>query len=233
MKRVKSNRNGFTLIEVVIAIALGALILVASSSLLISITQLWIKSEKLDSFQGHVHGVNTFLKKHFKESYFKINEKLPSLQWSKPPRVSLGVNETLLSFYVRIPNPLFPINSPFPVVCYLKIDKDKGLSIIWHSFEKPELGKEQEVFETEISPWAKRFKLHYYDAEKNTWEVVDKPKEAKVSKEKESKESKESKEAGKFALPDFLEIQFEKEGEEELSTFIPLFPGYKSKEVLI
>ncbi len=227
MKKIKSKRSGFTLIEVVIAIALGGLILIASSSLLISITQLWVKSEKLDSFQGHVHGVNTFLKKHFKESYFKINEKLPSLGWAKPPRITLGVNETLLSFYVRIPNPLFPINSPFPIVCYLRIDKDKGLSIIWHSFEKPEMGKEQEVFETEISPWAKRFKLHYYDPEKNAWEVLDKPRESK-----KATVSKESKAEGKLALPDFLEIQFEKEGEEELSTFIPLFPGYKGKEVL-
>lgn len=219
--RIRSKCQGFTLIEVVIAIALGALILIAASSLLISITQLWIKSEQFDSFQGHVHGVNTFFKKHFKESYFKINEKLPSLEWAKPPRVSLSVDETLLSFYVRTPNPLFPINSSFPVVCYLKIDKDKGLSVIWHSFEKPELGKDQTVFETEISPWAKHFKLHYYKKENNTWEVLDKPKESKEGK------------ADKLALPDFLEIQFEKEGEEGLSTFIPLFPNYKGKEVLL
>lgn len=214
----KSKKRGFTLIEVVIAIALGGLIVLATSSLFISITQLWVKSEELDSFQGHIHGVNTFLKKHFKESYFKLNDKLPSLEWAKPPRVSLSGDETLLSFFVRTPNPLFPINSPYPVVAYLKIDKDKGLSIIWHSFEKPEGTKEQAIFQTEISPWAKAFKLHYYNKDKNSWEILDKPKKATEGK------------ANKQDLPDFLEIQFEKEGEGDFSTFIPLFPDYKGKD---
>lgn len=228
----KSKRQGFTLIEVVIAIALGGLIVIAASSLLISITQLWIKSEKMDSFQGHIHGVNTFLRKHFKESYFKVNEKLPSLGWSKPPKVSLSIDETLLSFYVNTPNPLFPINNGFPVVCYLKIDKDKGLTIIWHSFEKPGQGKEQAIFQTVLSPWAKAFKLHYYNKEKNTWDILDRPRESKESKKTQKTQGPKEEKGSKLALPDFLEIQFEREDEEPVSTFIPLFPNYKGKEVL-
>lgn len=214
MSMSRFYKRGFTLIEVVVALALGALILVAASSLLMSITQLWIKQDKLFNFQGHIHGVKTFLQKHIKESYHKFNEKVPTVQWSSPPRISLSIDETFLSFPVRLPNPLFPMDNLLPVVCYLKIDKEKGLSIIWHSFEEPKQGKEQEVYETEISPWAKRFKLHYYDESKNDWDVLDKPRE--------SKEVKGGK-AGKFELPDFLEIQFEKEGEEDQSSFIPLY----------
>lgn len=227
MRTGEAYRKGFTLIEVVVAIALGALILLATSSLLMSIMQLWIKQDKLYNFQGHVHGVKTFLKKHFKEANYKVNDKLPAVQWSKPPRVTLSINETLLSFYVRGPHPLFPIDNSLPVICYLKIDKDKGLSIIYHSFEKPNSGKEQAVYEVEISPWAKRLKLHYYNDSKGTWEVLDEPKEAKG----DQKENKEQ--GGKFALPDFIEIQFEKEDEENQSSFIPLYPKVENTEALL
>lgn len=230
MRIRQGHRAGFTLIEVVIALALGALILLATSSLLMSIMQLWIKEEKLYNFQGHMHGVKTFLQKHLKEANYKVNEKLPAVQWAKPPRVTLSINETLLSFYVRTPNPLLPTEASLPVVCYLKIDKDKGLSIIWHSFEKPKVGKEQEVYEVEISPWAKYFKLHYYNDDDGTWEIVDKPKEAK---EKKNGKNGQKEQGGKFELPDFLEIQFEKEGEENQSSFIPLYRNVEATEALL
>lgn len=212
------KKKAFTLIEIVIALALGALILVASSSLLMSITQLWIKEGRLDNFQGHVHGVKTFLQTHLNGSYYRINDKLPTVQWSSPPQIHSGINETFLSFYIYTPNPLFPVESLSPVICYLNVDKKNGLSIIWHSFESISLGKEVEVYQTGLSPWAKDLKLHYYDTSMNTWEVLDSPKEDKV---------------GKLELPDLLELKFSKEGEEDQSSFILLYRDHKPTEVIL
>lgn len=210
-------RKGFTLLEMIVAIALGGVILVAASSLLLSITQLWIKEESLDDFQGHVHGVESFLQTHFKEATYRINEKLPPVEWSEPPEVKAGIDEKYLSFYVYSPNPLFDMESFVPVVCYLTLDKQKGLSIIWHSFEEPSGQVKQAVFETLLSPWVKAMKYHYYTYDSNRWEVLDKPK----------------KEGDKLELPDFLELQFVKDKEEDQSAYIRIYSDRKPGEVIL
>lgn len=207
MKITKTKRQGFTLIEMVIAIALGAVILVAASSLLLSITQIWIKSEHLDDFQGHVHGVKTFLQTHINESYFRINEKLPTVEWSSPPGIQSAGEEAYLSFYVYTPSPLFRTDSLVPIVCYLSFDKKNGLSIIWHSLEKASETSTSGIYETPLSQWVIGIKLHYYNFNNNHWDVVDRPRKGKD---------------GKFELPDLIELQFAKEKEENQSSFIRL-----------
>lgn len=219
MRIQAANRRGFTLIEMVIAIALGAVIMVAASSLLLSITQLWLKEEHLDDFQGHVHGVRTFLQTHFNESYYKINETLPTVEWSSPPGVqSGGIDESYLSFFVYTPSPLFRTQSLVPLVCYLAFDKNKGLSIIWHSFEKTSESSAPAIFETPLSPWVKGMKLHYYNFDNNHWEILDKPRKGKEEK---------------LELPDLVELQFAKEKEEDQSIFIRLHPDHKAGEVIL
>lgn len=216
--RTRSKQKGFTLIEMVIAIALGAVILVAASSLLLSITQLWIKEEHLDDFQGHVHGVRTFLQTHFNEAYYRIDEKLPSVEWSSPPGVQLGIDEKYLQFYVYAPSPLFPIETLVPIVTYLAFDKNRGLSIIWHSLEKTSVASAPQIYETPLSQWVKGIKLHYYDLNSNHWEILDKPR-----KDKE----------GKLELPDLLELKFVKEGEADQSSFIRLHRNLKPGEAVL
>jgi len=212
------KQKGFTLIEMVIAIALGAVILVAASSLLLSITQLWIKEEHLDDFQGHVHGVKTFLQTHFNEASYRINQDLPTVEWSSPPLGSqLGTNESYLSFYVYTPSPLFRTESLVPIVCYLSFDKQNGLSIIWHSLEKS-----GGIYETPLSPWVKGIKLHYYDLDSNHWNIVDKPRKGKNRDNKLE-----------FQLPDLLELQFAKEGEANQSSFIRLHRNHKPGEAIL
>lgn len=212
------KQKGFTLIEMVIAIALGAVILVAASSLLLSITQLWIKEEHLDDFQGHVHGVKTFLQTHINESYYRINEKLPAVEWSSPPGIQLGGDEKYLAFYVYTPSPLFRTESLVPLASYLTFDKRKGLSIIWHPFEKTSDEGSVKTYETPLSDWVKGMKLHYYDFNNDHWDIVNKPREDKE---------------GKFELPDLLELQFAKENEEDQSIFIRLHRDLKPGEVVL
>lgn len=218
MKIQRSKLKGFTLVEMVIAIALGAVILVAASSLLLSITQLWIKEEHLDDFQGHVHGVRSFLQTHFNEASYRINEDLTTVEWSSPPLGSqLGTDANYLSFYVYAPSPLFFRESLIPTVCYLAFDKNKGLSIIWHSLEKS-----GGIYETLLSPWVKAIKLHYYDFDSNRWDILDKPRKGKNRDNKLE-----------FQLPDLLELQFVKEGEANQSSFIRLHRNHKPGEAIL
>lgn len=191
--------------------------MIAASSLLLSITQLWIKEEDLDDFQGHVHGVEVFLNRHFKEASYKINEKLPSVKWDEPPEVKAGIDEKYLSFYVYSPSPLFNMETFVPVVCYLAWDKEKGLSIIWHSFEDPGGGVKPTVFETVLSPWVKRMRYAYYDFESNEWEVLEKPRKGSGEK---------------LDLPDYIELQFVKDKEEQLG-YVRLYGEVKAGEVIL
>ena len=200
-------KKAFTLIEVVLALALGGLILVASSSLLMSITQLWIKEEKLDDFQDHVYGVGDFLRKHLKSAQYSPDSSLPKTQWGTPPRVSLGIDEHYLMFYVNTPHPIFDTDNLSPVLAYLKLDKYDGLVLVWHSYEKESEKDRGElpVYRRVLSPLAKDWKFHYYDRKRERWEVTTTPKED---------------DQRNLELPDFLEVTFETEDEEPQQSYI-------------
>lgn len=196
-------KKGFTLIEVILALALGGLILLAASSLLMSLTQLWMKEKGLDNFEDHVYGVTEFLKEHLREAQYSPDKGLPKTQWGKPP-VGSG-DEQYLMFYIRTPHPLFDTEELNPIIAYLVWTKDEGLSLIWYSY-KPDVPLDKvEAYRRILSPYVKGIKLHYYDKERGRWEAVTKPKENKERK---------------LELPDFLELDFEKEGEEAQLSYI-------------
>lgn len=211
------NKKAFTLLEMVITLGLGALVLVAASFLLLSITQLWIKEENLDDFQGHIHGVKTFLEKHIKESYYRINDQLPQTRWAPPEGVKLDTHDAYLSFLINTPNPLLDMDTTIPMVCYLLQDNKRGLSLIWHPIEKPNATSEVTVHETILSPWVQEIKCYYYNKNKSDWDILDTAR----------------KEKDKFILPDYLQLKFSKTGEDDQFAYIPLYPNHKPEEVLL
>ncbi|MDG1173885.1 MAG: prepilin-type N-terminal cleavage/methylation domain-containing protein, partial [Opitutales bacterium] len=55
-------RKGFSLVEVLLALAIGGLVLMAASSLLVTISQAWAnRPATRDAFDAHVNGVAHFL----------------------------------------------------------------------------------------------------------------------------------------------------------------------------
>ena len=55
-------KKGFSLIEVLVALAIGGLLLVSSTDLLVSISKQWIEGpSSKDAFDAHVNGVARFL----------------------------------------------------------------------------------------------------------------------------------------------------------------------------
>ena len=56
------KKNAFSLVEVLLALAIGGLILMAATSLLVTISQAWAnRPATRDAFDAHVNGVANFL----------------------------------------------------------------------------------------------------------------------------------------------------------------------------
>ena len=56
------RRKGFSLVEVLLALAIGGLVLTAATALLVTISQAWAnRPATRDAFDAHVNGVANFL----------------------------------------------------------------------------------------------------------------------------------------------------------------------------
>lgn len=204
------------MIEVALSIALAAIILVASSALLISIINLWKGDDKLAGFEDHVFGVSEFLKKHIREGYYVVDDDLPKPQWQWIPGSSSATEDPKIAFLVNTPHPAF---EGYPhgglIQCYLSFDEKKGLSIVYHSYLKTEksVTVREPIYTLELSRWAKKAVFHQYLNQK--WTVTEEPNVDPNSKKKD--------------LPTILEIQFLKKGEENQIAFIPLYPESKAQ----
>ena len=183
------KRKAFTLIETVLAIAIGAIILTAASIFLFSVTQLYIRASTDPILTSHIQNVTTYL-----ESTFQSGQKIPqemnssktlkesksagALSWSNFNHLS-NLSDPLLSFIIDEPNELLSNDEgPFtPRICALQFEKDNGLFFIWQNLD--EYKKESdEAFRTRISPLITNLTYNYYKEESNEWKNSDKPEES-------------------------------------------------------
>lgn len=217
---------GFSMVEVLLAMAIGGLLLVAASSLLISISQAWAnRPATRDAFDAHVNGVAYFLGATLEEA------ALPTVAGGEGKIVDLqrpvGFSESddpLIHFYLREGPPLlvWPKGTASRVHAYFHFEEEEGLSILWFS-ELQELEKNDEgrlepedpddLRKTLISPFCKKIYYCYYGEEDADSEDI---KEWKIEKDLEENVSN-----GKYRVPDFIKLVFQWE-EEELERTISL-----------
>jgi len=198
------SRRAFTLLEIMFAVFMGAAILVAATTFVFSLGELWGKGANIWLFQKHVRGVSRFLEQSFQTSSWKLSngEAESVVYWSNRGGREYE-NEELLTFELeKSPGVLVWSEDPLPyVVCSLELDDEDGLYLLWRSRLEEDFG-EEEPRKTLISPFVKRIRYFYIDTEDENadWEVEEDPvKEAD----------------GTFTLPQRIEIVFEYEGREE------------------
>ena len=212
-------KKGFSMMEVLVALALGGLLLVSSTDLLVSISKRWIDGpSSKDAFDAHVNGVSRFLTAVMEEA------TVPTLNSSGNQAIDLrrpvGFSDSedpLIHFYLRDAPPFFvwPKGPAQRVHAYLYFEEGEGLSIAWFSelqeLEKNEEGEmapedEDELFKTLVSPFCEAIHYCYYGDEDDgeldikEWEY---PTDLRESEKTE----------GKFQLPAFIKLVFR--GEEE------------------
>lgn len=165
------RRGGFTLLEILMALALVALLLVSLNTFIFSMGELWGRNNDLRLFEQHARAVTRFLQEQLRVATLPPATKAGSTPVvGQEIRPEAGLTENLLTFELPAGCRLihWP-DRPLPeVVCSLQVRERDGLFLLWHS--RLEKGFEDNPpHETLITPLVKALSYDYYDAEFRTW----------------------------------------------------------------
>jgi prepilin-type N-terminal cleavage/methylation domain-containing protein len=162
---------GFTLLEVLLALALVALLLVSLNTFVFSMGELWGKRTDVRLFDQHVRAVTRFLEHELRAASLppaaRPNSTPIALQEVKPQN---GMMEKMLTFELPAGSRLFNWpERPLPeVVCSFQARPGEGLVMLWHS----RLEKNFEADaprENIITPLVTALSYDYYDPDTNRW----------------------------------------------------------------
>ena len=164
-------KKGFTLLEILVALALTALVLVALNTFVFSMGELWGRNSDLRLFDRHVRAVSRFL-----ENELRVAALPPNGDPKKSPFPVADIQtqgngtETLLTFELPEGCRLFVWpGQPLPeVVCALSIRPEKGLVLLWHSRLEKNFDT-QPPRETLVTPLVTELSYDYYDEGFKNW----------------------------------------------------------------
>lgn len=203
-RNLRRSRAGFTLLEVMVAVFIGAMLLVATTSFVFSMGELWGKGANVWLFQKHVRGVSRFLENSVQSSSWKLpaGEAETPIYWGEWGSREYQ-NQQFLTFELeKSPGVLIWPEERLPhVVCSLELDEEEGLYMLWRSRLEEDF-EDESPRRTLISPFVKGIRYFYIDLEEEEgeWEVFEEP-------EKETD--------GSYLLPQRIELTFEYQGQEE------------------
>jgi len=188
-----TKKQGFTLIEALLALALGGFALMSATSLLVSLSRTWA-SDTPDAkvFEVRTHNIKRFFREFVEESIGKMEIK----DWP-----SEG-DEPLICFPINEPPPIFW--SPIPggssqVLAYLRLD-GYNLEIKWYS----------KIIKTETTEDGRAAPEDYDDYHTITLSEDADMEYLYINDEGELDiESDLRDDGGKYELPDALHISFE------------------------
>lgn len=180
---------GFTLIETLLALAVGALILTGASALIYTSAQLAMLQHRDDSINLHAAQVSYFLRATLNNRAISAapSSNAPStaragsnssqstgFTWQKPENLPLGNNQ-ILSFKLNEAPPVLhwlEHSIPSPIQCYLYFSKDEGLSLLWTPLlAELQIGDSPPLYQTLLSEKVSKVTYAYYDAVNDRWEI--------------------------------------------------------------
>lgn len=163
--------SGFTLLEILLALALVSLMLVALNSFVFSMGELWGRNADVRLFDQHVRAVTRFLERELRSAALPPSARAGANPIAtKEIRPTSGISDTLLTFELPKGSRLlvWP-DRPLPeVVCSLQAREREGLILLWHSrLEKDfETDSPREVV---ITPLVSALAYDYYDSDFKRW----------------------------------------------------------------
>ncbi len=186
------SRKGFTLVEILLAITIGASVLMAATSLLYSMGKVWLNEQSGSLFYQHCNHLNIFLQQSFERSVRPSS--LPRVRWERPPEWS-EFDDPLLCFELDETPPLLYENGEplYHLTCYFYFTEKDGLCLLWYS-KQYAIEKLSDLYLTQLSPYAKSIHYIYYDTDMKEWRESDTP---------------EKERSGKWVLPEALRFTLE------------------------
>jgi len=175
---IRYFNRAFTLVEVLIAIALVGLLLVALNAFIFSMGELWGRGTDRRLFDQHVRAVTHFLDQELRAAALppavRIGDTPITGQEVAPEGAS---SDNLLTFVLPEGSRLltWPANSntprpmPLPeVVCSLQAREGQGLILLWHSTLETRF-TEDPPREIVISPLVSALSYDYFDSNFKRW----------------------------------------------------------------
>lgn len=172
------KRRGFTLLEMLVALALTGLLMVALNTFVFSMGELWGRNTDQRLFDQHVRAVTRFLENELRTAALPpagtAGEAPITVQEIRPQS---GATETLLTFELYEGSRLFVWpGQPLPeVVCSLAVRPNVGLLYLWHSRLEKNFA-DQSPRETVVSPLVSAMSYDYYDADFKNWKNEQQPR---------------------------------------------------------
>lgn len=166
-----NHRRGFTLLEMLLAIALAGMLLVGLNTFIFSMGELWGRQSEGRLFELHTRAVTRWVGDQLHEAVLP-----PAARLDREPisvveiRTRGSGTDNLLTYEQREPNRLMSWpDSPLPdVVCSLQVRERQGLMLLWHSRLETKFSDDPPR-ETVISPWVTGMSYDYYDADLKRW----------------------------------------------------------------
>jgi prepilin-type N-terminal cleavage/methylation domain-containing protein len=165
------RRRGFTLIEIVLAMALVGLVLVGMNTFIFSMSELWGRNTDVRLFDQHVRAVTRFLQKEMVTATLPPAASVNSTPVGIQSVTAVGASQENLITYMELSGNhiLSWPGVPLPeVFCSLAVRRDKGLYMLWHSDLENHFNDEPPR-ETLISPFVTALSFDYYDTDFNKW----------------------------------------------------------------
>jgi prepilin-type N-terminal cleavage/methylation domain-containing protein len=165
------NRRGFTLIEVMLSMALVALVLVGLNTFMFSMGELWGKGSDIRLFDQHVRAVTRYLESEMIRATLPpaaaVNSTPVGVQQVRP---AAGNQENLVTFMqLRGGRVLNWPEVPLPeVMCSFQVRRDQGLFMLWHSDLENHFNDDPPR-ETLVSPFVSALAYDYFDKDFNKW----------------------------------------------------------------
>ncbi len=165
------RNRGFSLIEIVMALALVGLVLMGLNTFIFSMSELWGRNTDVRLFDQHVRAVTRFLQREM------VRATLPPAAAANSTPVGIqqitpagGVQENLVTYmelagsrYLTWPDVPLP-----EVYCSLQVRRDKGLFLLWHS-DLENHYNDDPPRETLVSPFGTALAYDYFETDFNKW----------------------------------------------------------------
>lgn len=165
------SRRGFTLIEILLALSLVGLVLVALNTFVFSMGELWGRNQDLRLFEQHVRAVTRYLEQELRTAAFPpattAGGAAIAVQEIRPQS---GSTDNLLTFELPAGSRLITWpDRPLPeVVCSLQANEREGLRLLWHSRLETRFNDDPPR-ETTITPLVTALSYDYFDEQFKNW----------------------------------------------------------------
>lgn len=168
--------RAFTLMEVLFAVTLSAMILLLAVQFLLALSQNWADRDEDRYFQEHVDGLLRFFESTLRQNAYdpRLPTELKYPALDRPPGMS-NLQDPMLRIHFPDGAPLFFHGAEWtgPVTAWFGFLPDTGVFALWRPDFHPEMEDYRDFFQVLITPWAHDLKFYYYEREDDRWEEED------------------------------------------------------------